>query len=248
MDIGSIVQLLLAAAIGAIVYGLIARALPGRQPGEDVIDKVFAKFDKTASEAAAKLQEAATKQAAAATILGRAATQVAQAAAGQAASGEAIAPSVAPTPTAAPIVAPAPVPAVTAPTWAELPSPWPIDARYLSAEQVARLTPDGARRANIWAQCWMTAAAAGNGGQNVAMALNLYRAGMTATADLGKPLDATWQAIFAAYGVAPPAVVQPGVAYPTTAPAPGTARPGEAAYDVRYQGYSAANPYVTVPE
>lgn len=146
----------------------------------------------------------------------------------------------------APVSVPAPAPAVTmapdgtapigitAPTWQAPPPPWPIDARYLNANQIAALTPEETGRANMWQQALMSAAMTGNGQNPVPAALLIFRAGFTKQEDLNKPLDETWQRVFAAYGVTPPSP-QAMTAWDREPHAPHVPGPGEAAYDVRLQ-------------
>ena len=94
---------------------------------------------------------------------------------------------------------------VTPLSWTAPPSPWPIDARYLSKEQTASLDPDASFRANLWQQAMMSAAASGNGQNPVPQALGIYRAYFTTSADVNKPLTPIWQEIFRAYSVPVPA-------------------------------------------
>lgn len=69
--------LVLAALIGAVIYALIVKALPGKQPGEDQ----FAKIEQAIRDAAAKAQEASNKANTASIIAAQAATKVEAAAA-----------------------------------------------------------------------------------------------------------------------------------------------------------------------
>lgn len=120
----------------------------------------------------------------------------------------------------------------TAATWQAPPPPWPIDARYLNAAQVAALTAEETGRANMWAQALMSSAATGNGQNPTGAALMIFRAGFTRTEDLNKPLDPIWQQIFAAYGVPLPSPASL-TAWDMETRMPHVTQPGEAAYDVR---------------
>lgn len=107
--------------------------------------------------------------------------------------------------TAAAVASNASTSGTTASDWKEPPSPWPIDARYLSAEQVSKLSPDATKRANLFQQAWMSAALSGNGQDPLGQAMILYRAAFTDSKDLNKPItDPVWLSIFATYGVTSP--------------------------------------------
>lgn len=87
----------------------------------------------------------------------------------------------------------------TASDWQAPPSPWPIDARFLSAEQIAKLDADATFRANYWQQSLMSAAMAGNGKGPVPAALAIYR--LFFVSDPKAKLTDQWKTIFDAYGV-----------------------------------------------
>lgn len=125
----------------------------------------------------------------------------------------------------------------TSESWVAPPSPWPIDARYLSDEQVAKLNQEQTGRANMWQQALMSSQG------NLKQALYMFRAGYTKSEDLNKPLTPVWEEIFKAYGVTPEAGTNTS-AWNTR----GTTKPTNAAYDVRAQGYDKDNPYKTVDE
>lgn len=84
--------------------------------------------------------------------------------------------------------------------WTAPPSPWPIDVRGLSAEQVATLNSEQIDRANRFAMALQTSAMMGNGQNIVPAAVRNFKLGYVVGTDT-TVMPEPWPAIFAAYGV-----------------------------------------------